>query len=134
MTTTSNIHPRRRRDGATKRSAARSTRPQLPRRKWSARSARRTEGGRADHVRSIREKIRRRLRHCRFHSRRRLFRSTKRSIGQPPPGRTPDRLLGALPITDTECDSLVVAEVELAQIPLQMLLANVVINAIDAAL
>jgi hypothetical protein len=50
------------------------------------------------------------------------------------PSRTLDRFRGALPIAYAECDPLVVAEVELAQIPLQMLPADAMIDAVNAAL
>src|SRR4051794_20284233 len=130
-----NTLPRRRRAEPTRRSGVPSTRRPLRRRIWSARLARRTEEGRsADHVRSIRERIRRRLRHCRRHSCLRLLRSTKRSIGQPTTDRALDRLLGAFLIAYAERDPLVVAKIELCQITLQMFFADVVIYAVDAAL
>src|SRR6478736_5789099 len=128
---TTHLAPKRRRAEPTRRSGARSTRHPLRRRRWWARLARRTEEGRsADHVRSIRERIRRRLRHCRRHSRLRLLRSTKRSIGQPTAHRALDRLLGAFLIAYAERDPLVVAKIELCQIPLQMFFADVVIYAV----
>src|SRR4051812_21269108 len=76
----------------------------------------------------------RRLRHTRRHSRWRLLRSTKRSIGQPPTDRAFYCFLRALLVAHAERYPLVVAEVELGKIPLQVLLADVVIDAADAPL
>jgi hypothetical protein len=56
-----------------------------------------------------------------------------RSIGEPLSDDTPERAIGPLYVINSERNPLVVAEVELAQIPLQMLLADVMIDAIDAA-
>jgi hypothetical protein len=56
-----------------------------------------------------------------------------RSIGEPLSDDTPERAIGPLYVINYERNPLVVAEVELAQIPLQMLLADVMIDAIDAA-
>src|SRR3954465_6676497 len=130
-----NTAPKRRRAEPMRQSGARSIRRQLRRGRWSARLARRTEEGRsADQVRSIRARSRRRLRHCRFHSRSRLLRSTKRSIGQPSSDRTFDRLGAAFLVAYGERDPLVVAKIELCQIPLQMFFADVVIYAVDSTL
>jgi len=57
-----------------------------------------------------------------------------RSIGQALPYDAPNDAIGALDIINAECDPLVVAEIELGEIPLQVLLADVMIDSVDTAL
>jgi hypothetical protein len=49
-------------------------------------------------------------------------------------GRTLNRTVGALGILDANGAAVVIAEIELCEIAMQMCLADVMINAIDAAL
>jgi hypothetical protein len=57
-----------------------------------------------------------------------------RSIGQSLTYNAPNDAIGSLNVVDAECGPLVVAEVELGKIPLQVLLADVMIDAINATL
>ena len=58
----------------------------------------------------------------------------RRSTGESLPDNTTQREIGALHVVNAECNPLVVGEIELAQIPLQVLLADVMTDAADAAL
>src|SRR5690606_37848021 len=55
-------------------------------------------------------------------------------IGEALPADASQGLVCALVVSDAEGDALVVAEIEFRQIALQVLLADVVIGAVDAAL
>jgi len=59
---------------------------------------------------------------------------TSRSIGEPLALGTYERSIGAGLIVDAEPNSVVVPEIELGQIPPQLLLAHMMIHAVDAAL
>src|SRR5260221_12935581 len=118
-----------------KRFAAPSIRRQRHIRKWLAESAaRRARAARnAGHARSRNERISLRLRTIRLSSRCRLLRATRVAIGQPLPCGAFDGLGGAFFVRHAERDPFVVAEIEFGEIPLQMLLADVVLDAITAA-
>ena len=57
-----------------------------------------------------------------------------RSIGQPLADDAFEDLVGTLDVVDSERDSLIVAEVEFGEVTVQMFLAHVLINTVDAAL
>lgn len=54
-------------------------------------------------------------------------------ISKPPADCPLDRFNGTLLIIDAKRDSLVVAEVAFSEIPLQVLLANVMVDTVDTA-
>src|SRR4051794_22826362 len=62
------------------------------------------------------------------------FRPMSRSIGEALPNDASQHAIGALYVINTKRDPLVVAEIELREIPFQMLFADVVVHADDAAL
>ena len=55
-------------------------------------------------------------------------------IGEPLAGCTHRAFLGALHIVHAKPDAVVVSEIELGSVPLEMSRADVLVNAIDAAL
>ena len=57
-----------------------------------------------------------------------------RSIGEPLSDDAFEDLVGTLDIVDSERDSLIVAKVEFGEVTVQMFLAHVLINPVDAAL
>src|ERR1035438_8928856 len=60
--------------------------------------------------------------------------SVKRSIGEPFPDNTLQRALGALGVIYAEFDAIAMAEIELCDIAMQMLLGAMLVNAFHAAL
>jgi hypothetical protein len=59
--------------------------------------------------------------------------ATSCSIGEPLTNRTLDDASSALRIVNAEPDSVAVAKIELGEITVKMLLADVLINAVDSA-
>src|SRR3954471_18202723 len=57
-----------------------------------------------------------------------------RSIGEPLSNDAAQHAAGAFYVINTERDALIVAEIELGEIPLQVLLADVMVDAVDTAL
>jgi hypothetical protein len=57
-----------------------------------------------------------------------------RSIGEPLSDDAFEDLVGTLNVVDSERDSLIVSEVEFGEVTVQMFLADMLINAVDAAL
>jgi hypothetical protein len=57
-----------------------------------------------------------------------------RSIGEPLAYDTTDRAFSALDIIDAESDPVVMPEIELSEIAVKVLLADVLVGSIDAAL
>src|SRR6516165_10196669 len=60
--------------------------------------------------------------------------SVSRSVGQPLADNPAQRPVGAFHVVNTESDAVTVAEIELGEIPMQMILADVEIAAVYAAL